>query len=336
MINKIKLLFSLAGKQIILVFKNLLPELKILPVNKKEFGWKVAIIKYIDSLLLFNKRRRYISTITDYMNNELSGIYVPSEKDMPFDCVNPAIKPDSCIWMCWWQGECNMPDVVKACTNHTKSVSKSLQVVIITKDNYRNYVKIPDDIVAKFEQGKICIAHFSDMIRMQLLFLYGGLWIDATCFISDKSIISRALQCDFFSIRLSSKRIISHESSRGKWCTFFLGGKKGFRFFLCSYAALEYYWRNHDIAIDYTLLDYSMYIGYINNQNYQVIIDRENEVCNDVWNLLVHMNDPYVECQYNTLINDEKVYKLSHREKLLLKSPDGLQTNYSHFLEDNL
>ena len=89
------------------------------------------------------------------------------------------------VWWCWLQGEEKAPELCKAAL---KSVRKNLpdkEIMVITEENYSNYAHFPDFIVKKYKDGKINRTHFSDLLRLELLSSYGGLWIDSTCFLTE-------------------------------------------------------------------------------------------------------------------------------------------------------
>jgi hypothetical protein len=43
-----------------------------------------------------------------------------------------------------------------------------------------DYVSFPDFILKKWKQGVITNTHMTDLLRLELLIKYGGLWLDAT------------------------------------------------------------------------------------------------------------------------------------------------------------
>lgn len=55
-------------------------------------------------------------------------------------------------------------------------------MVVIDQNNYRDYVDIPDYIIKKLDKKQMSLTHFSDILRMALLYEYGGVWMDATLF----------------------------------------------------------------------------------------------------------------------------------------------------------
>lgn len=86
------------------------------------------------------------------------------------------------IWQCWLQGVENAPAIVRRClASVEKYRNENQRVVVITSGNFADYVTLPPAIIKKWRDGRICHAHFSDILRLGLLDSYGGYWIDATC-----------------------------------------------------------------------------------------------------------------------------------------------------------
>ena len=88
------------------------------------------------------------------------------------------------IFIYWKQGFESAPPLVKRCLESVKRNAGDFQVLLLTEKNLGSYLCLPDHIVKKHDQGLIGEAHFSDLIRANLLYLYGGIWMDATCFLS--------------------------------------------------------------------------------------------------------------------------------------------------------
>ena len=91
------------------------------------------------------------------------------------------------IWICWWQGIDNAPEIVKACVNTIKRNAGEYEVIVITDDNYKNYVQFPDWLEEKRKKGIISRTIYSDLLRLNLLARYGGIWIDSTFFCTGSS-----------------------------------------------------------------------------------------------------------------------------------------------------
>ena len=68
------------------------------------------------------------------------------------------INGDYLIWTSWWQGYDNMPDIIRKCHDSLLRNCNGHKVILITKDNYADYVTIPDKIVKKMRSGIIMIS----------------------------------------------------------------------------------------------------------------------------------------------------------------------------------
>lgn len=90
------------------------------------------------------------------------------------------------IWICWFQGLENAPELVKKCYYSMVDNLFNHKVILITSENMNNYVQFPDYIVSKWNEGKITHTHMTDLLRLELLIKYGGVWVDATVFCSEK------------------------------------------------------------------------------------------------------------------------------------------------------
>lgn len=88
------------------------------------------------------------------------------------------------IFQCWWQGVKNAPPVVRKCIQSVEKFKGGRKHIIITKDNFESFVKLPDYILEKYKKGIISVTHLSDILRVCLLEKYGGFWVDATCLFS--------------------------------------------------------------------------------------------------------------------------------------------------------
>ena len=87
------------------------------------------------------------------------------------------------IWICWWQGIDNAPEIVKACVDSIKRYAGKYEVICITEENYKDYVTFPKWVKEKRKQNIISRTIYSDLLRMNLLATYGGIWIDSTFFV---------------------------------------------------------------------------------------------------------------------------------------------------------
>ena len=100
----------------------------------------------------------------------------------------------------WYQGINHAPPIFKLCINSIINNRVNHTVYILTKYHLDKYIKLPTIIESKFIKGYIMIAHLSDIIRMGILYKYGGYWIDSTFFIT-KPISS--INSTFYTLKLN-------------------------------------------------------------------------------------------------------------------------------------
>lgn len=129
---------------------------------------------------------------------------------------------DNNIWVCWWQGEKSMPEMIKKCFNSIIRYSNGHPVKLITFENYKDYVQVDHRIVDKVKNGTFKLAHFADLVRLKLLEQYGGLWLDSTILLTAN--INEDFFQKFFSVKI--KPVDNDSVSEYRWCSFVLGGVK--------------------------------------------------------------------------------------------------------------
>ena len=231
------------------------------------------------------------------------------------------------VWICWWQGLENAPEIVKKCFNSVKKYAQNKQVILITKENYNQYIEIPEYIEEKRDEGKISITHFSDILRVNLLSKYGGVWLDATCFLTSN--IFDDLNGDFYSVKLPYNK---EEKcvSQGKWCVFFMYGKKNNILFNFVRDFYNVYWKEEDSVIDYFLMDYIISIAYDNIDEIKYMIDKVPENNFLIHNLKEKLNEEFDEKEYNELIKINKIHKLAHERKYIKELNNGKETFYGY------
>lgn len=84
------------------------------------------------------------------------------------------------IWVCWFQGMENAPEIIRICQTSLRRYLKDREIIVLTDENISQYVTFPKHIQEKYQKGKIPMAHYSDLLRLEVLTRYGGTWIDAT------------------------------------------------------------------------------------------------------------------------------------------------------------
>lgn len=196
------------------------------------------------------------------------------------------------IWVFWWQGIDEMPDIVKFCYNRLCEINTNVNVTLVDRYNYMEYVEIPNHIVSNIGNG-ISIAHFSDILRINLLYKYGGIWVDATLYFI-KPLPQKMFLSPFFSIKDHIDSSMS--PARHRWTTFFLCAKSGRGYLKQIINYFNQYWATYSIPIDYLLFDYIFDIIYDCNQEFKTIIDD------------MQYSDYNVHCMEQVASNYDKVF----------------------------
>ncbi|MEM6963160.1 MAG: capsular polysaccharide synthesis protein [Bacteroidota bacterium] len=84
------------------------------------------------------------------------------------------------IWFLWLQGFDDMPHLVRKCWTSWLTHHPDWEIIFLDKNNLYDYVNIKT--ILEDRSTIIYAASQSDIIRINLLRRYGGVWVDATCF----------------------------------------------------------------------------------------------------------------------------------------------------------
>ncbi|HGQ1552532.1 TPA: capsular polysaccharide synthesis protein [Streptococcus pneumoniae] len=84
------------------------------------------------------------------------------------------------VWICWFQGEEHAPELIKTCIQSMRNQLQGREIIVLTEKNISDYTEISGYIIEKYKKGWISRAHYSDILRIDLLCRHGGLWVDAT------------------------------------------------------------------------------------------------------------------------------------------------------------
>lgn len=84
------------------------------------------------------------------------------------------------IWFLWLQGYEDMPYLVQKCWWSWKQMHPDWELTFLHKDNIYDYIDIRS--VLEDRESTIYPVSQSEIIRINLLRRYGGVWVDATCF----------------------------------------------------------------------------------------------------------------------------------------------------------
>lgn len=233
------------------------------------------------------------------------------------------------IWMFWWQANHNELPVIRTCIQSVKKhMPKDAELIILTKENLSQYCSIPDHIYQKLEAGIITLTHFSDIVRVTALADRGGLWLDATIFVTDD--FSYAFNGPFWSIK---KPGISHKFvPRGRWTIYAVGSEQNSIIFYLMKELFSQYWARYNVMIDYFLVDLFMDLLYENVEEVRLLIDGVKPNNSRVLDMQGSMAEPWTPELVAALRKDTQLFKLTWKQQVPLNI-DGKQTLFGWLLD---
>ncbi|WP_436666062.1 capsular polysaccharide synthesis protein [Latilactobacillus sakei] len=88
------------------------------------------------------------------------------------------------LWTAWLQGVDDLPYAIGKCLDSMKRNSGEYEVVVLTLDNINKYIEIDKAILGRLKKKEISAAHFTDYLRFSILEEYGGVWFDASMYLT--------------------------------------------------------------------------------------------------------------------------------------------------------
>lgn len=253
-----------------------------------------------------------------------------ADKDYPVCTIyNKSVVIDRTVWVYWRQGFENAPDIVKKCVTSISEHTRGWNLILLTENNLHEYVILPDFIEDKHNKGLISEAHFSDMVRTQLLIQYGGIWMDATCFMNGE-LPTLLDNVPFF--MFSTANWWPALKSPSKCSNWFIKAEKGNQLLVKTRNFMFEHWRNRNKVIHYYVFHFAL----------SALAD-SNKFCRQIWesmpfisNLQPHLFmfsfcKPYSKAQYDMVLNQCFVHKCTYKydRKLLGETTENF---LQHFL----
>lgn len=224
------------------------------------------------------------------------------------------------IWTMWQQGEAQMPETVKASMKTIKDFAEKngCDFHLLTNENLEHFVTIPKDITEKYKKNELTAAHYSDIIRFTLLYQYGGIWMDATLFVSPYATVEM-FEGDFFSLNHPPTYPEQMERTIGdfKWSGFFLAGQKGEAHFKHIRDLYIYYVRKYPIFIHYLMMDYFILSEYTCNDKFRLLVDELPILASAerLWFLREHADKLFDENEWEEVLKTTPIMKTTYKIK---------------------
>lgn len=245
----------------------------------------------------------------------------------------PISEYSDCIWVCWWQGIEQAPDLVKVCVDSIKRNAGNHRVIILTDDNYKEYVDIPEWVEGKKNKGIITRTNYSDLLRLSLLAKHGGMWIDSTFFCTEP-VLDSYFKEPLWSIKRPDYFHASIAS--GYFAGYSLACNQGNRFaFVTIRDFFLNYWKHNDTMVDYLMVDYMIVLAQRYDERIAKIfadIKPNNPQCDELYKV---MGDKFDEKKWKDLKKATYLFKLSWKYQYP-KEKDGVETFYGKLINENM
>lgn len=212
------------------------------------------------------------------------------------------------IWFLWLQGIEQAPEIVKMCYNSIQQNLDNRELILLTDNNYRDFITFPDYIQEKIDEGIITKTHLSDLLRLELLTKYGGTWVDATVYISSSNFPNYKLKSDLFLFQKLKPGLDGNPRSISSW---YITSCTNNPILLLAKGLLFEYWKNNNYLIDYFLL--------------HDFIELAIETYPDEWKkvvpfssstphiLLLRLFDSFNEEMWTSIVSQTSIHKLTYK-----------------------
>lgn len=273
---------------------------------------KQIVYRAVKNRYLARLRRKYKPVIQKYL------------ADNPNVNALPHVRSNK-VWVCWLQGLENAPELIRKCyASMQRQLPKDRELILITQDNFRDYIELPEHILSKYESGQINMTLFSDLVRTNLLIQHGGTWMDATVFLSDGDIPQVLLDTDLLFFQFSDpKNFYKVNKGFDDRClavsNWFITSCTNNEVLLLVRHLMYHFWQN-DVGGDFFIYHYMTQLAL---ETYPQIWEKMPFFCGkNAFALQERMFDAYDAREWELIRRCSPIHKLSYRP-LRNSTPDA-------------
>lgn len=266
-----------------------------------------------------NKRERWVRR--NRIIAELSEQYL---KDMPVvvpeNCVAERL-PKEKVFSMWLQGEDNAPKVVKSCWESIRRHCGK-ELVVLDADSVGQWIDLPVGFLDRWRTGKIKSCHVADLCRVELLWKYGGYWMDATDYMCHP--MPEFIDSEPFFMYMSDEgwnffiqncfiRCHAHHPIMGAWRLI-----------------IRDYWERHTRAFDYFLPHRLFRHMVLSNARVSELFSRMPHICHSVTQVLWedYRDNPFDERIFREVTSEGAFQKLEYKSLSARKPQPGTFADY--------
>ncbi len=234
------------------------------------------------------------------------------------------------IWQYWGQGlQSDLPEMVELCFSSVERFKADYQIIRLDDQNIKDFLDLPDFVWEKKGNPKFKPAFFADLIRLALLSLYGGVWLDATILLT-APIDHKILDSEYFMFQRSQFTLDKElwyqyqddyfdwsDSQRVNVLNSFIVAKKGNPVISTCLDIMLNYWKTQSNIPHYFFFHIMFDIlikEYFMDQQCQVIDDTLPHL------LQVKLNSPFNQIDYDEILNKINIHKLTYMKNVTKNS----------------
>lgn len=215
------------------------------------------------------------------------------------------------VWQLWLQGYESSPPLIKTCFESVDRNFQDYKINRLTFESISDYLDLPAHLYDKYNSNKISPAHFSDLVRANLLAEHGGTWIDATVWISSKPRNELFSPMGFFAF--SATPVELGGSPYIRYSNWFMSAQKGSRTFKLISLGMGEYWKRNDKLTHY--YQFHFMHSYISANDIDSITEHSGTpfISNVPPHYLQYsLNEPFTESKMKFFEDSSSIHKLSH------------------------
>ena len=233
------------------------------------------------------------------------------------------LENEKIIWQYWGQGVelAQQNEVVKLCFDSVDKFKGDYKIIRLDENTVKDYLDLPDFVWETKKNPQFKPAFFADLIRLALLDIYGGIWIDATILLTsqiDQNILNQ--ECFMFqrSANAENKDFwIAFNSDYFGWNaehfvnilnSFIVAKKNNEIIHMCLDIMLNYWKTQKDIPhyFIFQIMMNELLKRKIFNIDLMVLDDTLPHV------LQTKMKEPYNEDEYYSILKYTNIHKINY------------------------
>lgn len=242
------------------------------------------------------------------------------------------------IFFMWFQGEKELPVVIQKCLESIRKNIPNRKVIIITRQNIKEYTDLPDYILEKVDNGSITKTFFSDIARAALLYKNGGTWADAAIYLTKQipdSYFDKSYYCPAGILSEHKKDFRYLFNGTKGWNVSFQGtNQKGFPLYDFLFHFYCKYFSEYDTHADYFMNDYMMSLFARHNKKFWDLLNNQEANNQREFDLALMMNKKLTDKtkkKLDDLLQTNCIHKLTYRKNWQTKI-NNHATIYGHLL----